>query len=111
LTSNGAEFYAGIGFLQFSFIREAHMPETCFSYEADAPSRTGRNAAAEAAPSGPYMMITSHCFSYPADMPRRGWLACFNYSAGAPLGVGNRDALPSVLTGLRSMTFGTCFRY
>jgi hypothetical protein len=77
-------------------------------------------------------------FSYPADVPRRGWLACFSYSVdpplrvrnhdaaqptepgllhcfsysvGAPLGVRNRYAAPSVLPSLRSMTFGTCFRY
>lgn len=36
---------------------------------------------------------------------------CFSYSAGAPLGVGNRDAELPVLPGLRSMVFGTCFKY
>jgi hypothetical protein len=63
------------------------------------------------------------CFSYSVDPPlpvrnrdaaqptETGLLHCFSYSAGAPLGVGNRDAAPSVLPGLRSMTFGTCFRY
>jgi hypothetical protein len=39
------------------------MPGTCFSYEAEAPSRTGRNAA-EPTSSGSRRMIGSTCFSY-----------------------------------------------
>ena len=46
------------------------MPLTCcFSYEAEVPPRIGHRGAAEAAPSGPRMMVTSHCFSYPSDVP------------------------------------------
>jgi hypothetical protein len=45
------------------------MPGTCFSYEAEAPPRTGRRNAAEPAPSGPRRMTGGTCFSYAADVP------------------------------------------
>ena len=91
------------------------MPFSCFSDPSEVP-----------APSSPRRMTTTHClgyladlnrmtysacFSYPADLRRMTVSHCFSYSAGAPLGVGNRDAALPVLPGLRSMVFGTCFRY
>ena len=76
------------------------MPHACFSYPADVPTS-----------SGPRQMGYLACFSYPADLRRMTVSHCFSYSAGAPLGVGNRDAALPVLPGLRSMVFGTCFKY
>jgi hypothetical protein len=69
---------------------------SCFSNEADVPTRIGHRDAAEPAPSGVH---------------RKGLLSCFSYSAGAPLGAGNRDVALPVLPGLRSIMFGTCFRH
>jgi hypothetical protein len=52
------------------------------------------------------------CFSYQADVPHRmSTGTCFSYSPGVPPGTGNGNAALPVLPGLRSMTYGTCFRY
>ena len=70
------------------------MPWTCFGYGADVPE-----------PSVPRRMPAGSCFSNMVDAPQpvsAGWLACFSYTADAP-----QPAPP----GLRTMVFGTCFRY
>jgi hypothetical protein len=87
------------------------MPWTCFSYEAEVPSRIGHRHVAESALSGPHMMVTSHCFGYPADMNRMTYSACFSYPADVPSGRREHDVAEPLLSGLRSMTAATCFRY
>ena len=71
------------------------MPWTCFSYPTDAPPGLGRRDAAQADPSDPHRMVTTHCFSYAVDLspvtgtsraaeaapsgPRRPISTCFSY--------------------------------
>jgi len=78
------------------------MPKMCFSYQLDLPPGIGTRAAA---PPAPRRMPVGSCFSNMVDVPQpvsAGWLSCFSYTADAP-----QPAPP----GLRSMVFGTCFRY
>ena len=76
------------------------MPFPCFSYPSDVP-----------ATSGPRRMVNTACFSYPAELRRMTGTACFSYPADVPPGPGKHDVAEPTLPGLRSMTFGTCFRY
>ena len=78
------------------------MPFMCFIYQPDLPQGIGTRAAA---PPAPRRMPAGSCFSNMVDAPQpvsAGWLASFSYTADAP-----QPAPP----GLRSMVFGTCFRY
>jgi hypothetical protein len=97
------------------------MPRMCFIYQPDLPQGIGTRAAAP--PALRTMPEAGPCFSYMVDAPQpvsAGWLACFSYSVDAPQPVSagwlscfsyTADAPQPAPPGLRSMVFGTCFRY
>jgi hypothetical protein len=70
------------------------MPFACFSYPADVPPDSSREAVQHSGWLG--------CFTYAAEPRRMSTGSCFSYSADAP-----QSAPP----GPRRMTYTTCFRY
>jgi hypothetical protein len=66
------------------------MPMMCFSYQPDPPQG-----------------IVPPSLRDPHRMP----FACFSYTANVPPRPARHDAAEPLPSGLRSMTFGTCFRY
>ena len=66
------------------------MPMMCFSYQPDPPQGIAPPSLRDP------RLMPSACFSYTADVPQRP---------------ARHDAPQPAPPGLRSMVFGTCFRY
>ena len=86
------------------------MPKMCFSYQPDLPQGIGTRGVVPPSLRDPHRMPAA-CFSYTADMSPGAGGTCFSYTADVPPRPARRDAAEPLPSGLRSMTFGTCFRY